>query len=268
METTWTKIVRMMTQACSRFFPFVLQPLLVLALLVAPLRAQDQTSTNHFDTVESCQSQAEKVLEDFKNALKRIQSNPSLLDAGEAEKVFYEFQKDCTSIKSDVDQRMEIINKEIDRIKNTDLPGKDKNALTGTLSDNIQKLERIRESSNKSIVYSTQSKPAEWKKIYANWVGVSGAEKAKERISEEIDAFSKGLPGIGKVGGYFSSRFQDFEILPEWAWVSLLSVVVIGTIASLLARSETLGGITLFLSVFVLLLWLFNLIRRAVSALF
>jgi len=265
METTWTKIVRIMTQACSRFFPVVLQALLVWALLVVPLRAQDQTSTNHSDTVESCQFQAEKVLQDFINALKRIQSNPSLLDAGEAEKVFYEFQKDCTSIKNDADQMLEIINKEVDRIKNSDLPGKDKNALTGTLSDNIQKLERLRGSLNKSIVYSTQSKPAEWKKIYANWVGVSGAEKAKERISEEIDAFSKGLPGIGKVGGYFSSRFHDFEILPEWVWVSLLSVVVIGMFIS---KEDARVSIIGFLAVFVVILWLVNLIWRVVTALF
>ena len=262
----------------SRLFLAVSQTLLTLALLVAPLHAQDQTSANHSNTVEFCQSQAEKVHDDFKNALKKIQANPSLLDAGEAEKVFYEFQKNCTSIKNDVDQRLEIINKEIDRIKKTDLPGKDKNALTGTLSDNIQNLERLRGSLNKSIVYSTQSKPAEWKKIYANWVGVSGVDKAKERISTEIDSFFKELPDIAKpssissniqgVGGYFSSSFQDFEILPRWVWVSLLSVVVIGTIASLLARSETLGGITFFLAGFVLFMWLLNLIWRAVTALF
>jgi hypothetical protein len=266
------------TPLCSRLFLAVSQTLLTLALLVAPLHAQDQTSANHSNTVEFCQSQAEKVHDDFKNALKKIQANPSLLDTGEAEKAFYEFQKACTSIKNDAGQRLEIINKEVDRIKNTDLSEKDKNALAGALSGNIQKLERIRESLNKSIVYSTQSKPAEWKKIYANWLGVSGVDKAKERISTEIDSFFKELPDIAKpssissniqgVGGYFSSSFQDFEILPRWVWVSLLSVVVIGTIASLLARSETLGGITFFLAGFVLFMWLLNLIWRAVTALF
>jgi hypothetical protein len=268
----------MMTPYSSRLFLAVSQTLLAFALLLVPLHAQVQTSANHSNAVEFCQSQAEKVQEDFKNTLNKIQANPSLLDTGEAEKAFYEFQKGCTAIKNDADQRLEIINKEVDRIKNTDLPEKDKNALVGALSGNIQNLERIRESLNKSIVYSTESKPAEWKKIYANWLGVSGPEKAKERISTEIDSFFKELPDIAKpssissniqgVGGYFSSRFQDFVILPRWVWVSLLSVVVIGTIASLLARSETLGTITFLLAAFVLVLWLLNLIWRAVAALF
>ena len=270
--------MHIMTPPCSCLFLSVSQTLLTLALLLAPLHAQDQTSANHSNTVEFCQSQAEKVHDDFKNALKKIQANSSLLDTGEAEKAFYEFQKACTSIKNDAGQRLEIINKEVDRIKNTDLSEKDKNALAGALSGNIQKLERIRVSLNKSIVYSTQSKPAEWKKIYANWLGVSGVEKAKERISTEIDSFLKELPDIAKpssissniqgVGGYFSSRFQDFEILPRWVWVSLLSVVVIGATISLLARSVNLGTITFLLACFVLVLWLSDLIWRVVSALF
>ena len=268
----------MMNQTDSRLSPSFHQIFLALTLLGVPLNAQEQASTNHSNTVEFCQSEAEKVHNDFKNALKKIQAIPSLLDTGEAEKVFYEFQKACSAIKSETEQKLEIVNKEIDRIKNTELPEKDKNALTSALSENIHKLQRIKESLNKSIAYSSQSKPEEWKKIYANWLGVSGPDKAKQRISSEIDSFFKELPDIAKpssissniqgVGGYFSSRFQDFVVLPRWAWISLVSVVLIGTTLCIITRSDMIIGGTVVLTGLILVFWLINLLWRAVLALF
>lgn len=250
-----------------RFFPAASQILLVLALCAGPLIAQNQSTGNHLNAVQLHQSQAAKAREKFINALQKIKANASSLESIDPEKAFLEYQKDCSTIKDHIEQRLDIIQGEYERIVNSDLPKEDKKELSSKLSENIQKLSRIKKSLENSMEYISSIKPAEWKRIHSNWSAVSGLEKANERISSEIDAFLEELPEISEKS-YLATKYSGFEVFPGWFWKSLFGLLFLGLIIAAMAKSRNILIAVIALSGILVLAWWVNLVWRAILALF
>jgi hypothetical protein len=181
-----------------RLFPRALSALAAVALSFVSAAYSSAQSTA--DSVGQLQDAAGVVQQEYLVLLEKVKVDPSMLGPGAVETASQAYISSLGDLDKRVVAQIAVLQGKIAGIEGGSLQAGDKKELIAALEKQIAPLQKLHEQLKKGELVaskvSTTEGTAGWKTLYENFASISGEEKARERLSREIDDYKSSLPDI------------------------------------------------------------------------
>lgn len=171
-------------------------PVHLIALLGLFLAVGGAFAQNALEATRGIQTQAEESAARFRAALVAAKGNPALLDSIAASAEIGRGELEV--LNQEVDSQLDFLSKKEAGISSSGLAESDRKELLAELSAQKKPLAAIRTSSSAWAKIFTDFPSVvlpEWKNLHSSFAEIAGEDKARQKLSERIEAYILKLPG-------------------------------------------------------------------------